>query len=116
MARTKDTEAKKAAAKEVKAVARPPPTPVEIFHRNLALIDKYSESRDTLQLSRVWRYMAHLRAHLPASPLKAAIETYVTGDKARLLAILATALAARAPVSEVSLTERQFPASVWAAP
>jgi hypothetical protein len=101
MAKTKDTEAAKAAAVVVKAAPPRLPTPVEIFHRNLSLVDKYSETRDALQLSRVWRYMGHLRAHLAASHLKAAIETYVQGDKARLLALLAAAVAARTPSGEV---------------
>jgi hypothetical protein len=100
MAKTKDTEAQKAAALVVKEAPRAPPTPLEVFHRNLVLVDKYSETRDTLQLSRVWRYMGHLRAHLAAAHLKAAIDTYV-GDKAHLLALLAAAVAARTPAGEV---------------
>jgi hypothetical protein len=104
MAKTKDGDAKKAAAAKVKEVVRPPPTALEIFHRNLVLVDKYSESRDALQLSRVWRYLNHLRLHLAVSHLKAAIETYV-GDatsKARLQALLATVVASsRAPSGEV---------------
>jgi hypothetical protein len=101
MAKTKETDAAKAAVLAVKAVQRPPPTPIEIFHRNITLVDKFSETRDAQQLARVWRYMGHLRVHLAASHLKAAIETYVQGDKARLLALLAVVTAARTPSGEV---------------
>ena len=61
-----------------------------VFHRNLTLLDTYTEARDPIMLFRVFRYISHLRAHLPHSALKFAMDLYLSGEsKARLHALLA---------------------------
>jgi len=55
----------------------------------LTLLDSYTESRDSFLLSRVFRYVGHLRKHLPVTALKFAVDLYTTGDsRVKLTAFL----------------------------
>jgi len=68
----------------------PPLSPLQVFHTNLRLIDKYEGTRDVLHVLRVMRYTRHLCLHLPRSHMLSAIDTYISSaeSKSKLLALL----------------------------
>jgi hypothetical protein len=69
-----------------------------VLHRNLGLLDKYVDSRDSRFLLKVLRYSNFLRGHLPVSELKAVMASQVP-DKARLAQLneIADAVLAKRP-------------------
>jgi hypothetical protein len=83
-----------------------------VLYRNIALLDKYVDSRDDRYLARALRYANHVRRHLPTAQLRAAAETYVldAGRRAGVLELLADATARRPePVRCLGRCERPHP-------
>ena len=87
----KDAKGKAELAKKAVPAAPKPLTPLETLHSHIATLEKFVDTRDTRFLTRVLRYINHLRGTLSSDELKTAITTYVLDAtrSASLLELLA---------------------------
>lgn len=85
----KSKDVKKKTELEKKAPVPPPKplTPLETLHAHIFLLEKFVDTRDSRFLTRVLRYMSHVRSTLPTEELRSAIQTFVL-DSARSEALL----------------------------
>lgn len=79
-------------------------TLLAVLHRNLGLLEKYVDGRDSRLLLKALRYTNYLRQHLPVAEVRAVVATHVL-DRERVAAIEALAGAV--------LDVRSEPVSVW---